>query len=527
MKKLVSAAVATIMTVAVLAAPSAAAAPAPVRSAIQWGPCASRTLTQAGAQCAMVSVPLDYRHPDGARIKLAVSRVKHTVPDSKYQGVMLVNPGGPGSPGLELSVLGQYVPNGAGAAYDWIGFDPRGVGSSVPALTCDPDYFGFDRPYYVPIGPRLEWTWRTRAAGYAHDCKRNGELLHHMRTTDSVQDMESLRTLLGANQLSYYGFSYGTYLGQVYATLHPDRVHRMVLDGNVDPKDVWYQANLNQDPAMERNIEIYFDWIAKHDAVYHLGTRGWQVEHRFYATQEKLIHHPAGGLVGPDELTEVFVAAAYYVFGWEDIAEAFSAYVNHGDWKPLRDLYAGVNPQGEDNSYAVYSATQCSDAPWPTNWHRWRLDNWWTFFHAPFETWGNAWYNAPCASWPVRPGEPVRVDGSKAPGILLISETFDAATPFAGSLEVRTLFPKSTLVEGVDGTTHAGSLFGDACVDNAIADYLATGAQPDRQRGRGSDKKCAPLRQPDPTALTPRSANGTPVMSPQLRKQLFGMGGHP
>jgi pimeloyl-ACP methyl ester carboxylesterase len=472
----------------------------------------------------MVSVPVDYAQPDGTKIKLAVSRVKHTVAQSKYQGVMLVNPGGPGSPGLELSVLGQYVPNGAGAAYDWIGFDPRGVGSSVPALTCDTGYFSDNLPYYVPITPGLERSWRARAAGYAHDCKRNGELLQHMRTTDSVQDMESLRTLLGANQLSYYGFSYGTYLGQVYATLHPDRVHRMVLDGNVDPRDVWYRANLSQDPALERNTEIYFDWIAKHDSVYHLGATGWHVERRFYTTQAKLIGHPAGGVIGPDELTEVFVSAAYYVFGWEDIAEAFAAYVNHGDWQPLKDLYDSTTPHGQDNSYAVYNAVQCSDVAWPTNWWRWRLDNWVMFFRAPFETWGNAWYNAPCASWPVHPGKPVRVDGSKAPGILLINETLDAATPFAGSLEVRSLFPKSSLIEGVDGTTHAGSLFGDACVDDAIASYLATGAQPDRQQGRNSDKKCDPLQRPDPaTPVTkPMSAN---VMTLQLRVRLFGLVG--
>jgi hypothetical protein len=117
---------------------------------------------------------------------------------------------------------------------------------------------------------------------------------------------------------------------------------------------------------------------------------------------------------------------------------------------------------------------------------------------APFETWGNAWYNAPCLDWAGKPGKPVDVDGSRVPPILLISETRDAATPYAGSLEVRKRFPRSALIEGVGGTTHAGSLFGNACVDDTIAGYLATGVVPRRVKANRSDKRCRPLPQPDP-----------------------------
>ena len=94
--------------------------------------------------------------PGGAKISLAVSRVRHTSPDADYQGVMLVNPGGPGGSGLVYSILGQFVPNGAGNTYDWIGFDPRGVGASRPSLSCIPDYFGYNRPYYIPVTRALE-----------------------------------------------------------------------------------------------------------------------------------------------------------------------------------------------------------------------------------------------------------------------------------------------------------------------------------------------------------------------------------
>ena len=83
--------------------------------------------------------------------------------------------------------------------------------------------------------------------------------------------MDSIRQALGLKQISYYGFSYGTYLGQVYSTLFPSHVRRLIMDSNVDPRKVWYQANLDQDVAFERNINIWFGWLAKYDSVYHLG----------------------------------------------------------------------------------------------------------------------------------------------------------------------------------------------------------------------------------------------------------------
>ncbi len=512
MKRIVAAVAAAGVAVGgVVLAPTAQAAPKPAPAQVSfdpapiaWGVCASPGLVRRGAECGFLEVPLDYAKPGGTKIKIAVSRIKAKVPAAEYQGIMITNPGGPGGSGLTLSVLGEFVPNDAGLAYDWIGFDPRGVGSSQPALACDGDYFAYNRPYYVPVTKQLEQTWLTRSKNYAKACDTaGGELLEHLKTTDTVNDIDALRKVLGQPKLNFYGFSYGTYLGQVYATLYPERVRRMVLDGNVDARKVWYQANLDQDVAFDRNIKIYFDWVAKYDSVYHLGSTGKDVEKLFYREQLKFIKNPAGGIIGPDEWTDIFLQAGYYVFGWEDVANAFSAWVNGGDFSGLKDLYDSSNGQGpgSDNGFAMYLATQCSDVQWPTDWNRWRVDNWLTFLRAPFETWGNAWFNAPCLTWGAKAGKPVKVDGSKAPGILLIDETLDAATPYEGSLELRSRFPKSALIEGVGGTTHSGSLSGVACVDDQIADYLATGKLPARKPGRVSDSQCDPLPQPDPTAV--------------------------
>ncbi len=512
----------------------ASAAPAYTPPALHWGACSDPTLQHDGAQCTMMTVPLDYGRPRGTTIQIAVSRVMHTVPMSEYQGVMLTNPGGPGGSGLTLSTLGQLVPGGVGGDYDWIGFDPRGVGSSIPSLSCDGDYFGFDRPDYRPFTPALTRAWFRKTSAYAAACgKAGGLLLDHVRTTDTVADMESLRVALGQQKISYYGFSYGTYLGQVYATLHPDRVRRFVLDSNVDPRGVWYQANLDQDVAFDEVMPYFWTWIAQHDSVYHLGTSASAIQKRWYAVLAQVTRAPAdGGKIGPDEWTDAFLGAGYYVYGWADTASAYSRVVNDHDWKPLEALYVAANGAtgpGADNEYAMYSATQCSDVSWPSSWARWAQDNWTIYGRHPFETWANAQYNQVCRYWPGASGTPVKVTGSTTlPGMLLIDETHDAATPYEGSLYIRSLFTRSVLVEGVGGTTHAGSLSGVACTDDTVAAYLATGALPARVSGDRSDKQCSPVPPPPATLTGSSSAQAQAQAAPSasdgalsaLRRQL-------
>lgn len=454
----------------------------------------------------MLTVPLDYDHPTGRKIQLAISRVLHKVPDSQSQGPMLVNPGGPGGSGLIYGIFGEFVPNGAGDAFDWIGFDPRGVGESVPALSCDTSYNDPVRPDYRTVTWAQQRVWLAKAAGYSRDCAHSdgAALLNHITTIDSAKDMESIRKALGASRLSLYGFSYGTYLGQVYATLFPHKVHKMVLDGNVDPRDIWYDANLEQNKAFQVTIRVWFAWIAQYDSVYHLGDTAAKVEKVYNRVQNSLVAHPAGGQIGPAEWNDIFFDPGYYVYGWVEDAQAFADWANNADPQGIIDLYSGN--VGDDNGYAVYLAVQCTDAKWPPSWQTWahdavRLDR-----TAPFATWANTWFNAPCLTWPAKAQKQVRVDGARAPGILLVNETLDAATPYAGALEVRSRFPRSRLIEGVGGTTHAGSLSGVACTDDRIAAYLADGTLPPRKPGRQSDVKCPPVPAPVPASAFARSA---------------------
>ena len=510
---------AAVPTAASAGATAAAQGTAPataeyVPPAINWGKCTSvnsggnaATLQHYGAECGYVIVPLDYAHPAGAKIKLAISQVLHTTTAaSKYKGIMLVNPGGPGGSGLVYSVFQTFVPNHGGAGYDWIGWDPRGVGNSIPSLSCDSNFFHTDRVPYRPTTAAIMKQWVGDSEQYAADCTQatGSNLFNHVKTTDSVQDMESIRLALGQSKINYYGFSYGTYLGSVYMTLHPKQVGQFVLDSTVDPRNVFYQSNLDQDVAFQKTFDIYFQWIAKYNSVYHLGATRAAVRDLFLNTQTALNAHPAvDGQLGGDELLDVFTDAGYYVYDWEEIAAAFSTYIHTGDGTALLTMYTDANPTtpGGDNSYAMYLATQCTDAPWPHSQAKLNADSWALDATYDYFTWSNAWFNGPCAYWQYPASTPVKVTGAKVTTpILMIDETFDPATPYEGSLYVRSIFPTASLIEGKDGTTHAGSLSGVACTDDTIATYLLTGVVPTRQAGNHSDKVCPPVPQPDPTA---------------------------
>ena len=163
----------------------------------------------------------------------------------------------------------------------------------------------------------------------------------------------------------YYGFSWGTDLGQVYATLFPTHVRRLILDSNVNPlRDGYQDFNLDQDPPFNRNENIWFGWLAKYNSVYHLGATESAVAHLFYSTENQLIAHPVDGVVGPDEWADIFEDAAYYEETWVELGQAFSDWINDPgatSANELIELYQGTDGPGDDNEFAVYLSVLCTD----------------------------------------------------------------------------------------------------------------------------------------------------------------------
>ncbi|MFC6044509.1 alpha/beta hydrolase [Nocardioides hankookensis] len=512
LSKKVAAAVAGILTaglaaVVPLSAPAAVgespvAAAAQQAPAISWGRCKDPDLRKAKAQCGTLVVPLDHADPTGPTVSLAVSRVLHT--RGPFRGAVFTNPGGPGSDGTWLAPYGKYVPRKIGLTYDWYGVDPRGTGASRPLLTCDKSYFGWDRPDYVPTSPKIMKYWRHTTEKYAKDCGRSKakRLLGHVRTTDTATDFDLLRQAIGVDKVTFFGFSYGTYLAQVYATLFPDHVQALIMDGVIDPDRVFYQSNLDQDPAFQKSFNAFLAWVGKYPKTYHLGRGRKAVERTYEHLRARLKRHPAGGKVGPDELDDALLNAGYYNGYYPYVADALASLVNDGNPAGIKELYRSSNPVGKaaDNSFAMYLAVQCTDAVWPKSWKKWRNDSRRLDRKAPFLTWANNWFNAPCRTWPVAGKSRVDVTaaGLDDVPVLLLSETHDPATPYAGALAVRKLFPSARLVAGVGGYSHAVSLSGVACTDNAIAAVLRDGSLPARKAGNRADKECRPLAPPTP-----------------------------
>ena len=152
-------------------APQATGPVVPEHSTLHWHHCAGLLAQQGVPDCTMLSVPVDYAKPGGRHISLALDMIPATAPKSQQQGILLVNPGGPGGSGLSLAAeVAQGLSPGVAARYDIVGFDPRGVGSSVPALSCDPGFFAGARPNYIPASPAAEQVLINRAKTYATDC---------------------------------------------------------------------------------------------------------------------------------------------------------------------------------------------------------------------------------------------------------------------------------------------------------------------------------------------------------------------
>jgi pimeloyl-ACP methyl ester carboxylesterase len=461
----------------------APAVSAPRPGTLRWQPCPT---VGAGLRCAQLQVPLDYSHPNGRKITLALSEAPATAPVSQQQGILLVNPGGPGGSGLALASLVAHLLSPAVAAdYDIIGFDTRGVGSSTPALHCDPAFFATERPNYIPANAAAEQVLVNRAKAYAADCeKRFGWLLPFMTTKNIARDMDQIRAATGRQQLNYLGYSYGTYIGQVYATLFPQRVRRMTLDSTVDPTGAWYADNIAQDYAFQGRMQAFYDWAARYQSVYHLGATAADVSRSWYAARARLAAHPmaegSGPSIGPDEFDDTFLVGGYDNGYWPGLANALASYLHSGATAQLISLFNQAGRQSE-NEFAVYNAVECADVAWPRNWAKWNADTRKVYRTAPFEAWDNAWFNAACAFWPVHgPAKPLHIGAAGLPGILMLQGTLDPATPYAGAQNAHRLLPTARMVVVLKGGNHGQSLAypANACVNGYLDRYLATGALP-------------------------------------------------
>ena len=495
--------------------------------AVAWSPCPEDDPVLGsllkGLECGSLEVPLNYSKPKGEQIALALTRAKHTSTDAQYQGIVLLNRGQwPGGIGRDLPT--RYATGTAGlpldvaATYDWIGFDPRGVGASEPGITCDSSYIYPDQAQAdpVPHSAAEERAWVTKARAYARSCgDKYGSTLKYLTTENGARDLDQVRQALGQDQINYLGYDYGSYLGSVYASLYPQRVRRMILDSVVQPSKVWYKADLVQNKAAEKRAKIFFGWIATYDSVYGLGTSEAAVEANYYKGLAAITKQPIDGKVGPNEYTDMFSVDVNRTYTWVAHAQMLADWVLRGDGTKLKANFT-IPGYPHQNRQATYNASQCGDSPFPRDWAKWSADYTRSYKAGnTFMTWKDAWYNAPCAFWPTAAGKPVKI-GRSGVNVLLVQPENDPVHSTGGAMQVHELFPDSRLVLERDGNNLGASLSANknACLNTYVSDYLRDGTRP--ARTKGVDATCAPSALPVPTSAAAVAASQAFAQNPAL-----------
>ncbi len=499
MRRRLVATVALAVLAPLLTAPAAGHAAAVTGSpGVAWGACppAVDGIDRDPRQrCGTVRVPMDYRSPRGRTIEVAVSRIPATRPALR-RGVLIVNPGGPGAPGLDFpSFLSALLPPEVSDRFDLVGFDPRGTGRSAP-ITC---HIPSDVPPEVIVRYPAPGGSIDRNVTFARDTANGcaaygGDLIRHISTANTARDMDRIRAALGERVVSYLGYSYGSYLGAAYRTLYPDRTDRFVLDSLLDPGRIWYDQWRTTGLAVALRLPDFTAWAAARDATYHLGGSPAAVADTFYALADRLDRQPVtlpDGTVGTGNLLRVvthsqlerdanfpeLAALWQFLTGLSATAPATSESRRSG---------GGDEEVPPDNLRAVQIAINCNDVAWPRDISTYArnvaIDR--RLFPATAGAPANIW---PCAFWPYRPAEPpVRVVGIGARNILLLQNLRDPDTPWFGALGMRRALGSTAVMVSVDQGGHTVYLVtASTCANDTATAFLAHGLLP------GRDRRCA------------------------------------
>ncbi|MFF6988102.1 alpha/beta fold hydrolase [Streptomyces sp. NPDC010273] len=452
------------------------AAPSPLPNGTKW-------------QCATMKAPLDWNKPKGATIGIALVRAKASGDKSKRIGSLVFNFGGPGGSGV--TTLPAFGDDYAAlrTRYDLVSFDPRGVGRSA-GVECESDsrldqYFQQDATPDT-AAERTKLLANTKQFNAA--CEKNSKkMLPQVRTTDAARDMDLMRKVLGDDTLHYFGISYGTELGGVYAHLFPKHVGRAVFDAVVDPTQNSEQGSLGQAKGFQLALDNFADDCTSKTTDCPIGDTAQDVKDRIAKLLKSLDSKPIPGIF-PRQLTQTaatngIAQALYSKDFWEYLTEGLEQAYS-GDGKVLMALSDSMNGRSENGEYsnitAANIAINCADDK--PRYTAADVEGKLPEFRAASPLFGDflAWGMVSCTDWAV-PGAADHPDVSAngSASILVVGNTGDPATPYEGARKMVDALGKGVAVElTYRGQGHGAYDSKNKCVQSAVNGYLLNGKIP-------------------------------------------------
>ena len=452
---------------------------------LDWQPCDS------GFECARLLVPFDYTRPGGGRFSLPVIKLPAAQP-SQRAGALVVNPGGPGGSGVQYALGARSeFPSALLARFDVVGFDPRGVAGSEPALTCmtGPQLDKYLATDDMPANAAQLAGLVAQSKLYAARCEQNSAaLLPYVGTQNAARDMDVLRAALGEPQLTYLGKSYGTYLGTWYAQLFPRRVRALVLDGAVDPDTQPLHDDITQAQGFQVALRSFAAWCLG-AAGCPLGRQGTSANAAVARLQALIVRANSGplanklgdGQVADGAMLLNGVAAALYSRSYWPELKTGLAGAFAGDGTVLVQLTNLLYERNPDGSYANLAdadiSISCLDRPSPRSLATWQAAASAAARAAPLFGPPIVWGSLPCAYWPV-PSYPLpRIRAAGARPILVVGTLRDPATPYRWAQALAGDLSSGVLL-GWNGDGHTAYGEGSACVDAIVNAYLISLAVP-------------------------------------------------
>ncbi|MGV9988503.1 alpha/beta hydrolase [Streptomyces olivaceus] len=457
-------------------------------SKLGWGEC-PKDVAAPGVECTTLKVPLDHKKPNGKKIEIAVSRLASKNPEKRH-GVLLTNSGGPGGQTLAMPATLKKigVPQSVLDTYDVIGMDPRGVGHSTP-VTCG--LKATDHPTNIPTYARTGadvTAEAKRVAAVADKCgkSKTADILPYITTANTARDMDQVREALGESKISYYGISYGTYLGSVYTTLFPERSDRVFIDSVTGPEG-WDESFVRKfGEGFQNRFPDFAEFAAARDEKYGLGATPEAVEQKYYEIAEKLDAKPSPEGYTGQVFRQLTFSSFYYDSELPNLAEIWKA-LDTGQPVPTPSGGAeGKTPAGSsgipaDNYIASQMHVICNDSNWSEDVATYARNV--EQDRTRFPMFGAAGADiTPCAFWPSEPVEPpVKITDEDPSNILMLQNLRDNATPLSGAREMRaTLGGRARMVTADQGGHLAYKYLDNKCADAIVTKFLLTGERPEK-----------------------------------------------